>query len=110
MSFKSKLTEFNIEYDEYDECDKYEYIPRPITTYPKKCTIPNYIPHRTPRNINREYWHNVYNRELIDMFKIVIDIFENELPEYKIKWDNHIFNKFSILIYNASSKYISPHL
>tara|TARA_Y100000389_G_scaffold190247_1_gene214901 strand:+ start:320 stop:676 length:357 start_codon:yes stop_codon:yes gene_type:complete len=113
MSFKSKLTEFNDEYEyeyEYDEKYDYEYIPTPITTCTKKCTIPNYIPHPTPRNNNREYWHSIHNTYLIEMFNIVIDILENELPKYKIVRDNDTFNKFSLLIYNSSSKYISPYL
>ena len=113
MSFKSKLTEFNDEYEheyEYDEIHEYEYIPTPITTCTKKCTIPNYIPHPTPRNNNGEYWHSIHNTYLIEMFNIVVDILKNELPKYKIVRDNDTFNKFSLLIYNSSSKYISPYL
>lgn len=109
MSFKSKLTE---NHNTTEDVKKYNVsVPNiPYTEHKRKTTIPNYVPHRTPRNTNGERWQNSYNKYLTEMFYICQNIIDNELPKHKITYGNKEFNIFSRMIYDASSKYISPYL
>lgn len=108
MSFKSNLTE-NSRTETIKRYNKPESTV-PYRTKYRKCTIPNYIPHKTPRNINGERWHNSYNKYLIEMFQICQNIINEELPKNNINYSNKTFNVFSYMIYQSSSKYISPYL
>lgn len=82
-----------------------------------KCTRANYIPHRTPYHIpSREKWHRHYHNDLVSLYNIVANIMTDRYEsksksenktKVKIRWEsNKIFNDFSILIYETSSKYI----
>lgn len=112
MSFKSKVEhKKNEELNEKIE----KYIPKPntkllCTDYLKKCQIPNYIPHNKTKNINREKWQNNYSYPLIDMHTIVSDIMYYNFPNHKISRNNKSFNNLAKIIYNCSSKYISPYV
>ena len=109
MSFKEKLVENN---DTKETIKPYNTsLPiLPLTRKQRNCTIPNYIPHRTPVNTNRENWQSSYYEQLIEMFNICQNIVNDELPHHKITYDNKEFNIFSHMIYKSSSKYISPYL
>lgn len=76
----------------------------------KKCQISNYIPHNKPKNINREKWHNSYKNAIIDIYKIIDNSLSTNFPSNNITWDNISINNLSILLYESSSKYISPYL
>jgi len=71
-----------------------------------------YVPHQTPRNVNRHDWHNAYLPQLIDMHNIVINTINERYPKNNIKWETNdkIFNNLSRLLYNCSSNYISEYL
>lgn len=109
MSFKEKLTKNNDAKETFKPYNTPIQI-IPLTSKLRKCTIPNYIPHRTPRNTNKENWNKSYRKQLIEMFMICQNIINDELPNHKITSDNKQFNIFSHMIYNSSSKYISPYL
>lgn len=71
------------------------------------CVKSNYIPHKSPNNITREKWHNYYLYELIDIYEIFIDIFEEKFNGYNVNWKNpKYFHNFSRLLYHCSSKFI----
>ena len=60
--------------------------------------------------IDRKHWHNSYMKYLKEMYYITLDILKEHFPKLNIKNHNMFFNIFSKLIYNSSSKYISPYL
>jgi hypothetical protein len=97
-----------------DETTTVSFVPAPyITQYidQRPCSRRNYIPHRTPSNANRHEWHNAYYFQLIEMYKIIENILNQHYPKVKINWSsNKIFNNFSRLIFNCSSKYISKDI
>ena len=68
------------------------------------CIKSNYIPHECSNNITREKWHNCYIYELINMYEIFIDIFEEKFPEYNINWKKPKY------FHNFSRYYITVHL
>ena len=67
--------------------------------------------HPTPSITNRHSWHISYCRELIHLYEIVKRIVTEKYPTIKENWEsNSLFNSFSRLIYNCSSKHISLYL
>lgn len=60
------------------------------------------VPHDPTPGITHEKWHDKYHYQIMDMFLILC----SDFPE-KIE-DNRFFNEFSKMIYNSSSKYITP--
>ena len=67
----------------------------------------NYIPHKTPFKPNYNKWFNEYEKEILSLYGILQQIINERYPYEKIDWESEeIFNSFSIMLYNKSSKYI----
>lgn len=67
----------------------------------------NYIPHKTPFNTNYNKWFNEYEKEILSLYGILQQIINERYPYEKVDWESEeIFNSFSIMLYNKSSKYI----
>jgi hypothetical protein len=72
----------------------------------KKCEWSNYIPHKTPNYSNKVIWIEYYKTEIIDMYKILQRIIEQNYPG-QINWDRQsIFTNFITVLYHCSSKHI----
>lgn len=62
----------------------------------------------TPKGMTRYTWHTYYEKVLIDLYTIFVRNMEIYYPKLNIDWsDNDVFNDFSRLIYNVSSKHLS---
>jgi hypothetical protein len=71
----------------------------------RECVQRNYIPNPTPRNANYNKWSTAYHEHLLNLF----DIFRGKIDTYK-NWDEKTFDTFCVMIWNCSSKHISPYL
>jgi hypothetical protein len=73
-----------------------------------KCVIKNYIPHKTPINVNYNKWINCYYEDLINLYIIFSEDIVRKYPDTTIDFKNNnlLFNKFCIFIFKCSSKYI----
>ena len=72
-----------------------------------KSVIVNYIPHKTPKNINFDKWFNFYKKDLINLYTIFQTSINNKYKYNKLNWESNIlFTKFTYLIFSSSSKYI----
>ena len=66
-----------------------------------------FFPHIKNNSVGRFIWHECYNDQIIEIFKIIKKIIRGRYTA-KINWEsNKLFNDVSILLYNCSSKYIS---
>lgn len=99
----------------------------------KICAFNNYIPHPTPkfatkrhREMHYDDWYDYYIDNLVDMYLIFYKSISNRYGHSDLKFDNTIFSsnkyhdnivddkifedaifkKFCMMIYNSSSKYI----
>ena len=81
-----------------------------VVNYDRNNRRSNYIPQSYETNNSREEWHFAYKEQLIDIHRIIVDLINIEFPKNKIDWDNVDFNNLSKVIYNCSSKNISPYL
>lgn len=60
-----------------------------------------------PINTDRRLWHNHYNHQIIDMFFSFKGIVKKSYPNSHIDWkSNELFNDFSSLLFQRSSKFI----
>ncbi len=79
---------------------------------PRKCERTNYTPSSSDVVYSRKEWHNVYNRELIDMYNILVRTLNQKYPDNTINWakyNSDIFHNFSRLLYHCSSKHIDSY-
>jgi len=73
----------------------------------RPCVRPNYIPFSSPTRSSREEWASTYYIQLEELYKIIINIVNENYPKNKIKWNkDSIKYGFETLIYHCSSKYI----
>lgn len=60
--------------------------------------------------ITRKDWHDAYSSQIEDLYNIMIKTVRENYPNNRINWDdNRKINNFSKLLYNSSSKYITPY-
>ena len=84
---------------------------RPTYKQHRKCERYNYIPHRNPNYNNRDEWSYAYDSHLYTMYRIVRRMIENMYPKVSIDWnDPKYYRAFNKLIYNCSSRYITPYI
>ena len=78
----------------------------------KKCVYYNYIPYSRKSNTRYYEWEIAYNKELMKMYDILADTIDEYYPNNNIKWENneYIANTFFNILFNCSSKYISPYI
>lgn len=76
---------------------------------PKKCMIPNYIAHKTPKITNFYRWVNNYEYHLINIYCIFIDTLKFRHPEKELDIldTNEYLNIFINLMFDSSSKIIN---
>ena len=72
----------------------------------KKCVRGNHVPRRTPYISHRRNWQEHYKPQLINLFKIFMDIINDRYPRNKVEINSKTFNDFCIFIYESSSKYM----
>ena len=100
------------EQDRTNDNEQYDLdfiLPTPIRS-PRKCERYNYVPYKEGV-VDRNYWHDAYISQLIDMYDIVKETMDERYPKKKINWNNpNIFHNLSRLIYHCSCKYITPYL
>jgi hypothetical protein len=79
-----------------------------MTKSKKKCTIPNYIPHKTPLFPNYGKWRNEYLLHLFALYNLFKSSFENEFEdEISQKFHSEFgFNQFCVFVFKNSSKHI----
>jgi hypothetical protein len=65
----------------------------------RECQIPCYVAHTKPNNITFIKWSTHYEEELLELFKILGDVFGSDC-RYKS------YESFARLIYGASSKHL----
>ena len=68
-----------------------------------KCKIANYIPHMTPLNPNYNRWKETYEIDLINLFKIFTNTF-NDNYEHTLNFKYDVFCRH---MFASSSKYIN---
>lgn len=75
----------------------------------KKCTIPNYIPHKTPKITNFYKWVNEYDYHLINIYCIFVETLKIRYPDidFDILDTNEYLNIFINLMFDSSSKIIN---
>ena len=78
----------------------------------RRCEIPGHIPHPTPPDANYDDWESAYFQQLMVIYDIVANTVNEKYPKNRIKWaDNEeLISNTSQLVYDCSSKYISPYL
>ena len=106
--FKEKLQNLeNLEEEEYEE---FIYLPPiPRLRYDRHSQF-NRL-YKSSYYITREKWHRSYNKQLRTLYRNFELIVNRYYPENKTQWiNNDLFNRFSLLLYDNSSKYISPYI
>jgi hypothetical protein len=75
----------------------------------KKCIIPNYIPHKTPKFTNFYKWVNEYEYDLFNMYSIFIETlkFRYQDIDFDILDSNEYLNMFINFMFDSSSKIIN---
>jgi len=66
----------------------------------------NYIPHKTPINVNYDKWYLEYKDDITQMFFITIDILREKYPDITKLNLNKKFQTFCKMIFKSSSKFI----
>ena len=88
------------------------FIPRGTKHYmdTRKCQRRNFVPHRNTRNIDPLIWRRTYHEQLRDISRIIGRTLNDNISN-PIDCDNdYIFNKISAMVFQSSSKYISPYI
>lgn len=64
----------------------------------------------TPRYSSRRLWHKAYHQEIFQLYQIYRQKMMEQFPSNNIDWDNiNLYNDFSRLLYESSSKHIMEH-
>ena len=64
----------------------------------------NYISKRENKFVSFSKWKDVYNTDLVNMFDIITKVYDSRY-EHNTRWEE-LFEKFCLLIFKKSSKYI----
>jgi hypothetical protein len=70
----------------------------------KNSVIFNYIPHRVRYKPKYNVWYLYYEKDLLNLFGIMIEGMKKRYPHVKHNQDT--YKRFCMLMYNNSSKYI----
>lgn len=78
-----------------------EQKPRRTPEY-KPCVL-----YPTPQSTSRQLWHTEYYEEIYALYQIYRAKLEELYPDNQVNWDDiKLYNDFSRLLYQTSSKYI----
>lgn len=86
-------------------------IPRPTATNgpteQKRTEYIGVVVPPTPAYTTHRLWHTAYHKEIFDLYQIYKDRITEYYPKKDIDWcDIKLYNDFSRMLYECSSKYI----